>query len=326
MSAVSISEVRVCKQRVTGRSQRGFTLIELLVVIAIIAVLIALLLPAVQQAREAARRTQCKNNMKNLGLAMHNYHDTFTVFPFGFDEHEAFWHGMILPQLEQQGIYNKIEWIESGNGNWDSGSFNTTACATVIPVFRCPSMVMDTHIDNSAIPGRVPNSYRGCAGSNVYSDDISTIPAGTPAGAKALEEVGLNGILFGDSNISTRDIIDGTSNTVMFGESYTDLYVKDSQQMDYWQIGSPQTGNWTAGGIGGTEYSEGLGSTAVKINARLDPTQNGVLMEMSFGSYHIGGAHFTLADGSVRFISQNINLATYQGLGSRRGGEVVGEF
>lgn len=318
----------ICSNRgiAKGRLSRGFTLIELLVVIAIIAVLIALLLPAVQQAREAARRTQCKNNLKNLGLAMHNYHDTFTLFPWGMDQHEAFWHGMILPQLEQTGIYNQIAWIESGVGNWDSGSFNETACASFMPVFRCPSMAMPEHINNNSIEGRVPNSYRGCAGSDIYSDDVSGIPAGSPAGARALEEAKLNGVLFGCSSIRSGDIVDGMSNTVMFGESYTDTYVKDSQQMDYWQIGSPQSGGWNPGGTGGTEYSEGLGSTAVRINSRLNPTVHGTLMEISFGSYHVGGAHFTLCDGSVRFISENIDLATYQGLGSRSGGEVLGEF
>ncbi|MDB5387202.1 MAG: putative major pilin subunit [Planctomycetaceae bacterium] len=309
-----------------GRLARGFTLIELLVVIAIIAVLIALLLPAVQQAREAARRTQCRNNLKNLGLAMHNYHETHSVFPWGMDEHEAFWHGMLLPQLEQAAIYNGIVWIESGNGNWDSGSFNTAACATVISVFRCPSMPIPEHIDNQGIAGRVPNSYRGCAGSNIYSDDVSTIPAGVPAGAMALEQVGLNGMLFGDSSVRMRDVTDGTSNTVMFGESYWDTYVKDGQEMDYWQIGSPQTGGWTAGGTGGTEYTEGLGSTGPRLNSRLIPTESGVLMEMSFGSYHIGGANIGMADGSVRFISENVDLNTYHSLGSRNGGEVVGDF
>lgn len=308
------------------RRVRGFTLIELLVVIAIIAVLIALLLPAVQQAREAARRTQCKNNLKNIGLAMHNYHDTHQVFTWGMDPHEAFWHGMILPQLEQNAIYSQIAWIESGIGNWDSGSFNTTACATVIPVFRCPSMPLPEHIDNQGISGRVPVSYRGSAGSNIYSDDISTIPAGSPAGAMALEQVGLNGMLFGVSSVRVADVTDGTSMTIMIGESYTDTYSKDGQQMDFWQIGSPQTGGWNAGGTGGTEYTEGLGSCGPRLNSRLIPTASGVLMEIAFGSYHIGGANFGLADGSVRFISENISLPVYQGLGSRNGGEVIGEY
>lgn len=306
---------------------RGFTLIELLVVIAIIAILIALLLPAVQQAREAARRAQCKNNLKQLGVAMQNYHDLFKSFPFGFDARETLWHAQILPQIDQAPLFKTLIWDENGLGNWDAvGSPNLKACETVIGVFRCPSMSRPEHDSNQGIPGRVPNSYRGCAGSNVYSDDASTIPSGVPAGAKSLEEVPLNGMMFGCSSVKISDVRDGTSNTVIFGESYNDTYVKDGQEMDYWQMGSPQTGGWNPGGAGGTEYSEGLGSTGPKLNSRLDLTVHGVLMEMSFGSYHTGGAHFGLVDGSVRFISENVDLATYRGLGSRNGKESLGEF
>lgn len=96
--------------------------------------------------------------------------------------------------------------------------------------------------------------------------------------------------------------------------------------MDYWQFGSPQTGNWNINGTGGTEYSEGVGSCVVKPNANLDLTINGVLMEMAFGSYHVGGAQYAMGDGSVRFISENIDLNLYRALGTRAGGEVTGEF
>ncbi len=311
----------------SGQRTRGFTLIELLVVIAIIAILIALLLPAVQQAREAARRTTCRNNMKNLGLAMHNYHDTHSVFPFGFDARETLWHAMILPQIEQTNLYNTLVWAESGLGNWDAAGPNETACGTAIPVFKCPSAAIDLNIDNEGILGRATCSYRVCAGSNVYSDDASTIPAGVPAGAKSLEEADLNGIFWGCSRVNIRDITDGTSNTILIGESYTDpTYAKDGQGMDYWTIGAPQTGSWDLGGTGGTEYSEGLGSTGPRINSRLDPLANGVVMEMSFGSWHGGGAFFTFADGSVKFISENVDLTLYRGLGSRYGKEPVGEY
>ena len=304
---------------------RGFTLIELLVVIAIIAILIALLLPAVQQARESARRTQCRNNMKNLGLALHNYHDNVNVFPFGFDERETLWSAMILPQIEQAPLYNTLIWAESGAGNWNVNSANEMACATPIGVLSCPSMAIGPR-DNESIEGRVPTSYRACAGSNVYSDDASTIPSGSPANAVALENSTCNGMFYGCSSIRFRDVVDGTSNTIMIGESFTDTFSKDGQQMDYWNFGCPQSGGWNAWDTGGTEYSEGLGSTGPHINSRLDPTAHGVLMEISFGSWHTGGAHFTMADGSVRFISENIDLNLYRGLGSVKGGEVSGEF
>ncbi len=307
--------------------KRGFTLIELLVVIAIIAILIALLLPAVQQAREAARRTQCKNNLKQLGLALHNYHDTVNVFPWGFDERETLWSAMILPQIEQTNLYNTLVWQEGTIGNWNhAGGPNTKACATIVEGFRCPSMPLGPR-DNESIPGRVPVSYRACAGSMISSDDASTRPAGFNTVAfKSLEENNLDGIFYGCSSIRMRDITDGTSNTIMVGESRTSEYSKDGQQMDYWQFGSPQSGGWNINSTGGTEYTEGLGSCVVKPNANLDLTMNGVLMEMAFGSYHIGGAQYTLADGSVRFISENIDLGVYRALGTRGGGEVVGEF
>lgn len=307
------------------RVSRGFTLIELLVVIAIIAVLVALLLPAVQQAREAARRSSCRNNLKNLGLAMMNYEETVRVFPFGFDERETFWHAMILPQIEQAPLYETLIWAESGLGNWDAaGSPNSLAAGTAIPVFFCPSAAVPEQLTNEGIPNRAVCSYRVCAGSNIYSDDASTIPPGVPAGAKSLEEVGLNGMFWGCSSVKMRDLVDGASNTVMIGESYVEpTYVKDGQGMDFWTMGSPQSGGWTVGGAGGTEYSEGLGSTGPRINSRLDPSINGVLMEMSFGSWHVGGATFVMADGSVKFLSETIDQTVYRGLGSRDGGELA---
>lgn len=310
----------------SGRSPRGFTLIELLVVIAIIAILVALLLPAVQMAREAARRSSCRNNMKNLGLAMMNYEQSHMVFPFGFDDRETLWHAMILPQIEMDSIYDTLIWQESGPGNWNTaGSPNTLAAGTPIPVFVCPSAAVNAQITNESIPNRAICSYRVCAGSNVYSDDASTIPAGVPAGARSLEEVRLDGMFWGCSSVKLRDITDGPSNTVMIGESYVDPnYVKDGQGMDYWTMGSPQSGNWTYGGNGGTEYSEGLGSTGPVMNSRLNPTVNGVLMEMAFGSWHVGGATFAMGDGSVRFLSENIDITTYRALGSRDAGEVTG--
>lgn len=321
-------ESRVSRQRRTTASPRpAFTLVELLVVIAIIGILVGLLLPAVQAAREAARRMSCSNNLKQIGLAMHNYHDTYNAFTAGFDNHEKFWQAPILPYVEQTNLYDTLSFQESGPGNWNNNSPNELACATMVDAFRCPSMgVAGAPRNNNSIEGRVPVSYRGCGGSNIYSDDVSTLTSGLPANATALELVPQDGMLWGNSWLRFADVTDGTSNTIIIGESYTDTYVKDGQQMDYWQFGSPQTGYWKPGGKGGTEYSEGVGSTGPKINSRFDPTAHGTVMEISFGSYHPGGAQFGMADGSVRFIAETINIDTYHALGSRNGGEVLGDY
>ena len=318
---------------VTGKSsrcRRAFTLVELLVVIAIIGVLVGLLLPAVQSAREAARRIQCTNQMKNLGLAMHNHHDAQGKFPYGFNWLESLWSAPILPYVEETALYDTLIFQESGPGNWNAnGSPNEKACGTVVGIFRCPSMAVPEHVDNNGIPGRVPTSYRACAGSNIWSDDKSTLSRGgalVPAGAKSLEEVPLNGIFYGESETRMGEIIDGTSKTIMIGESYTDpTYVKDGQGMDFCLFGSPQTGGWRKGGKGGTEYSEGLGSTGPRMNSRLDPTIPGTIMEMSFGSYHPAGAIFGFADGSVRFLVEDMDYIAYQGMGSCKGRELVSE-
>jgi prepilin-type N-terminal cleavage/methylation domain-containing protein len=303
----------------------GFTLIELLVVIAIIAILVALLLPAVQQAREAARRTSCTNNLKQVGLALHNYHDKFKLFPYGWDTRGAGWSTHILPDIEQQSLYDTLIFQEGGLGNWNAaGSPNTAACGTLISTFRCPSMSVKEHITNQSIPNRVPASYRGNASSTATSDDESTKRPGTTS----LEQTKQDGIFFACSSVRIRDIRDGTTNTILIGESYTDPdFAQDGNAMDYWYIGSPQADPCgCSGSTSGTEFTEFVGSTGVPMNVRFNATLTGYEKEISFGSYHTGGAFFCLADGSVRFISEHINFAIYRALGSRNGNEVVGDF
>jgi prepilin-type N-terminal cleavage/methylation domain-containing protein len=302
----------------------GFTLVELLVVIAIVGLLAALLMPAVQQAREAARRASCRNNLRQLGLALHHYHDQHRVFPFGWNTHGTGWSAMILPQLEQQGMFETIVFTEFGSGNWGSGAANEQAAGTVVPVFRCPSMAQPVHVDNAGIPQRVPVSYRGCGSSEALSDDTGTAPPGT----RALEEQLHNGVFFGCSRVGMRDVLDGTSTTIMLGESYTDVdFVQDGNAMDYWYLGSPQIDPCRCdGSTAGTEFSEFIGSTAARMNARFIAAASGYEKEISFGSYHVAGANFCFADASVRHISESIDHPLYRALGSRHGGEVIGEF
>ena len=194
-------------------SRRGFTLIELLVVIAIIAVLIALLLPAVQQAREAARRTQCKNNLKQLGLALHNYHDTFLVFPPGqfqplgtnvnSSTNRSCWMQRILPYIDQATLFNTFATNMSGPAGFAS---NWPGANTILPALMCPS---DPSSPKNATASGLANqgfsgNYSVCAGSTTFGVD--------GGGDK------LNGMFFCYSRTSIRDTTDGTSNTLLAGE------------------------------------------------------------------------------------------------------------
>ncbi|MDZ4685978.1 MAG: DUF1559 domain-containing protein [Planctomycetaceae bacterium] len=329
----------------SANRRRGFTLIELLVVIAIIAILIALLLPAVQQAREAARRTQCRNNLKQLGLAIHNYHDNHRVFPYAWGSVQETWSALILPYMDQAPLYNTLVWDRTPTDNWSTITStsptwpNKVACGVQVPALRCPSLPLPESFNNSGIPDRRPASYRVVTGSLIASDDNSTRPAPynvapyTSLEFSPARDPGVNGIMVGAGSTGMRDITDGTTNTVMVGESYTDPnYSKDGQGMDYWNFFIPQIWDngtnrcWSAGNGSGTEHTEAAGSTLVRINSRLNPAVHGVLMEVGFGSYHVGGAFFTMGDGSVKFLSDSIDANLYQALGSRNGGEVVGEF
>ena len=302
----------------------GFTLVELLVVIAVIGILVALLLPAVQAAREAARRMSCGNNLKQIGLASHNYHDVYRVLPYGWDNRGRLWSALLLNHLEQGALHDALLPHENGAGNWDSdGSPNEAACGTVLTVFRCPTMPIQEHFDNSGIPERVPCSYRGNAGTESSSDDTSSII--NPPGAKSLEMLGQNGIFGACRTINLSAVTDGLSNTIAFGESSTDPnFIKDGQSMDHWYIGSPQVDPCLCdGGNGGTEFSEAVGTGVVPMNLRFNnPNASGVLMELSFGSYHPGGAMFAFADGSVTFLAETMDFSAYQALCTRNYGDV----
>ncbi|MGE0376629.1 MAG: DUF1559 domain-containing protein, partial [Planctomycetaceae bacterium] len=199
--------------------KRGFTLIELLVVIAIIAILIALLLPAVQQAREAARRTQCRNHLHQIGVAMHNYHDVHLVFPMG---HAGLttnsnrqgcgkgwsWQAFILPQLEQDNLHATIDFNNPPHANWPG---NLTAIQVPQKVFSCPSDIKPDMTMNPDGSQQATSSYVGCAGAFMLEQswrDFNT-----------QDQVALNGVMVNGQSFDVAKFIDGTSNTIMAGET-----------------------------------------------------------------------------------------------------------
>jgi len=296
----------------------GFTLIELLVVIAIIAVLIALLLPAVQQAREAARRTQCKNNMKQLGLALHNYHDVHRAFPPGWiavgngphSAHDglngAGWGTMILPYLDQTPLYQKFDANVAIHD-----AVNIPFIDNVLVAWQCPSDPKSDkwEIEHESSPGTVlaelpTANYIGSFG----TDDLHGCEnaAGTPPVLPS-GQCKSDGVFYHNSKVKIRDITDGLTNTFMVGERRTDP-----------TLGWYST--WPGMVAEGEEAFQRILGAADHV-----PNDRSAHFD-DFSSRHVGGAQFTLGDGSVRFISENIDHGLYQSLATIQGGETVGEF
>jgi prepilin-type N-terminal cleavage/methylation domain-containing protein len=302
---------------VTGRA-RAFTLIELLVVIAIIAILIALLLPAVQQAREAARRSQCKNNLKQFGLAVHNYHDVHNALPPGWigvasglpnpgGESGFSWGTFLLPYIEQPALYGQLNLSQALDG-----VNNRTKLNQRLTVFQCPS---DPKPDIALIDDRAgvelemaTANYAGVFGS-VELDECFEASLGTPPLTSSGQCVS-DGTFFHNSRVRFRDITDGLSNTFLIGErtTFTD---HNSGEVVYgtWSGALPEVDDAPARVIGHAEHLPNMGH---------DPED--------FGSAHTGGAQFVVADGHVIFVSQNIDKNVFIGLGTRNKQEVIGEF
>jgi prepilin-type N-terminal cleavage/methylation domain-containing protein/prepilin-type processing-associated H-X9-DG protein len=355
------------------RRRRGFTLIELLVVIAIIAVLIALLLPAVQAAREAARRAQCVNNLKQMGLALHNYHSANSSFPMGassgmrnFGQYYAKQnfsaHAAMLPFLEQQAIYNAINFnfgCEDDTGQY-CFKVNATATRGKVSVFCCPSDPNAGVPDHNGDPDT--NSYYGCIGTttNLLNTNTSIGPFLT----------GLNGPLQSTGiftwqmsyRIST--ITDGTSNTIAFAEGLVgnQSLAKGQKRIGMTGVSIPAAAialdprvngiltpqlaiqacsqAWTSGSYSldrqrGESWAHGcqdmtLFNTIATPNLFQDDWTNcsavgsGAMSSLSnCDSWHPGGVNACMADGSVKFLKDSINQVSWWALGTKSGGEVV---
>ncbi len=315
----------------------GFTLIELLVVIAIIAILIALLLPAVQQAREAARRTQCKNNMKQIGLAIHNYHDTFDSFPVGnYPNYTGNWRIGILPYIDQSTMFNKITFTPNpADFNAWGGTFGINAPVfrgMLVPGFNCPSSTLPR---NSTLG--VMNNF-----DNAQTMDYVGISGGVdelapnrwdPSGLGLCTDVVYsgrmchNGLLPALRHKKMRDATDGTTNTMLVGEQSGMLGGTDVRA-NYWGgWGGTSLERTAFPGVTGCEIVTGITTVRYQINATSAPSGNQPwYLNTVMNSFHTGGCHALLGDGSVRFLSQNMNLPTLIYLSVANDAKVLGEF
>ncbi len=311
--------------------RRGFTLIELLVVIAIIAVLVSLLLPAVQQAREAARRSQCKNNLKQIGLALHNYEGSFRVFPpsststfgkgvwnwpgAGISDPNIHLHSfasLILPNIDGSNLYNNINYNVSA-----LAPANQSIASQIIQTYICPSYPSTTYY--STDPEYVTQvGYSQFAIRNYVA--LGAISVVGLSGATPAE-----GIMYPGSRTRFGDITDGSSNTILVAETReanAAVWIDGSSAAvaaRWFNPAAPATANppfsGTTCSINYTPYFTNLYGPTAAIGQLYGPS-----------SLHAGGCHHVLGDGSVRFITQSINVLTYDALTSRRGGEVIGEF
>lgn len=318
-----------------SRVRRGFTLIELLVVIAIIAVLVSLLLPAVQQAREAARRTQCKNNLKQLGLALHNYHDTFGKFPSGFVSNAWpspgsdgqttelscwSWGAMILPYLDQANLYNTVQpGTISLAANLAAGGAQRTALTTPLAGFLCPSdpgpglndfsrsyasgSPQDTDFGTYDRRATSNGTDRIAIATSHYVGIADSGDSGTPAWLPGAFGPPL-GTFYANSSRGIRDIIDGTSNTLIVGER--------AFRFEGLNVGA---GNALGFGITSDNGAQYIGSYSRSALAIYGIPYWGINQSVTnanhqtrgFSSNHVGGVQFLLGDGSVRFLSDNID-------------------
>ncbi len=280
--------------------KRGFTVIELVVVSAISASLAALLLPGVQQAREAARRNACKNNLKQIGLALHNYHDTHAVFPPGYvsvdNSNQIGWETFILPFIDQAPLYNAVSRAtDHFNEDWNANPKALRLAKTVFPTYICPS---DSNKDKGINTRWTIKTGKGdahVAKSNYLAN---------------------KNVFFKNSKTKFRDFTDGTSNTLIVGEretktSYGGIWIGAHK----W---GKKEGEYSSSSIlGDAQGKDKKVPYSINSKASLAHRMN------TFSSIHVGGAHFVFGDGRIRFLSENIDIKTYHELATHAGGETV---
>lgn len=336
----------------TAKSRRGFTLIELLVVIAIISVLVALLMPAVQQARESARRTDCKNNLKQMGIAMHSYHEMWKAFPIGAlhsrtpslvysEDRGASFFVALLPHIEQANVYKQLDLGAAGGaGNMENPANPNGAVLNgfKLTMYTCPSSPMTTVTDPQpqAPKGVMMPNYVGISGAAMLN-----------GGPNPLAEPTYNGIMAGsgifvpNKSIAMRDITDGSSNTMAIAEQSAFSHTANGREVDLrssnsyggWVgstgSGTPGDGTWFC-----THYqSWNITTVRYPINFRdatnvcgasgLDPVDG---CNRPIQSAHHTGCNILLADGAVRYLPDTIDFKTLTNLANRNDGETIGPY
>jgi len=297
-----------------SRKPAGFTLVELLVVIAIIGVLVALLLPAVQAAREAARRSSCGNNLKQISLGMHNYHDIHLALPpagfssgTGITGNSLGWTVHLLPQIEEENLYTQFNQAV----DYDS-AVNEAAALTVPDAYLCPSGTGTTSGSSADESGgqRCPTTHYygnlGPKGTNPFTGN-----AYTTSTTGNFNSVNSNHGMFRDRVCyKFRDNTDGTANTLLICELS-------------WDEATPNYRIWSRGTDNGSGSSKNV---AFSMNSQIYNNPAVIFNDISFGSNHPGGAQFAFVDASTHFLSETIDMGTYLSLSSRNGGEVLGEY